>query len=305
MLTAPTTSRPAGWDTDNDGMPNAWEIAHGLNPNTASPDADFDNDGYINVVEYLNEAGAFPAPRAIALDRRRGRPLCAERQLGHVAAVAVRHGEREHRQGDRRRRRPARRQPEDRPGRSTAAEVEVTGGWLDVADARRRRRRPARAARARSASPAGRSPSAPRSNLNSTGTLVLGGGTLALNAAAPFNWNGGTLQTTVEPGHRPERDHRPRRRDARHDRQDRHLLRQPRRPRRLHQDRRRHGHAHRRQHLHRRHDRERRHARSEADAREQRREHHRRHAQGAGQRPDAARHTPSPATTRSSAGPAR
>ena len=64
VLTAPTTSRPAGWDTDGDGMPNAWETAHGLNPSVASP-GDFDNDGYSNVEEYVNDVGAFPAPRAI------------------------------------------------------------------------------------------------------------------------------------------------------------------------------------------------------------------------------------------------
>ena len=34
VLTAPTITRPAGWDTDNDGMPDAWEVAHGLNPNS-------------------------------------------------------------------------------------------------------------------------------------------------------------------------------------------------------------------------------------------------------------------------------
>src|SRR5688572_16753425 len=64
VLSAPMTTRAAGWDTDNDGMPNAWELSHGLNPNLASP-GDFDSDGYSNVEEYLNEAGATPAPRAI------------------------------------------------------------------------------------------------------------------------------------------------------------------------------------------------------------------------------------------------
>ena len=28
----PATTRPAGWDTDGDGMPDVWEVAHGLNP---------------------------------------------------------------------------------------------------------------------------------------------------------------------------------------------------------------------------------------------------------------------------------
>lgn len=69
LLAAPTTTRAAGWDSDNDGMPNAWELAHGLNPNSAADNKlDFDNDGYVNVVEYLNEAGEFPAPAPIVFN---------------------------------------------------------------------------------------------------------------------------------------------------------------------------------------------------------------------------------------------
>ena len=42
-------------DTDGDGMPDAWEIAHGLNPKDASDAAlDPDKDGYTNLEEYLN-----------------------------------------------------------------------------------------------------------------------------------------------------------------------------------------------------------------------------------------------------------
>jgi hypothetical protein len=63
---APMTSRAAGWDSDNDGMPDSWEIAHGLNPNSAADSKlDFDSDGYVNVVEYLNEVGEIPAPAPI------------------------------------------------------------------------------------------------------------------------------------------------------------------------------------------------------------------------------------------------
>jgi hypothetical protein len=42
-------------DTDNDGMPDAWEKAHGLNPNDAS-DAlkDCSGDGYTNIEKYIN-----------------------------------------------------------------------------------------------------------------------------------------------------------------------------------------------------------------------------------------------------------
>jgi hypothetical protein len=63
VINATQTNRVAGWDTDGDGMPNAWELAHGLNPNLATDfKLDSDNDGYINLQEYLDEVGAFPAP---------------------------------------------------------------------------------------------------------------------------------------------------------------------------------------------------------------------------------------------------
>ena len=57
--------RPAGFDTDQDGMPNTWEIAHGLDPSAASNNGDYDADGYTNIEEYLNELAAFPAPKPI------------------------------------------------------------------------------------------------------------------------------------------------------------------------------------------------------------------------------------------------
>ena len=66
---APATTRPTGWDTDNDGMPDVWEVAHGLNPNDPTDfKGDFDNDGYVNLQEYLDEIGAFPAPSAITFN---------------------------------------------------------------------------------------------------------------------------------------------------------------------------------------------------------------------------------------------
>jgi hypothetical protein len=75
---AAQTSHAAGWDTDSDGMPNYWELAHGLNP-SSSVDAvtysagnpsqhDFDLDGYTNLEEYLNDVGAFPAPAPIVFN---------------------------------------------------------------------------------------------------------------------------------------------------------------------------------------------------------------------------------------------
>jgi hypothetical protein len=65
---APFT-RAANWDTDKDGMPDGWEIAHGLNPNSASGtdgnNGDFDSDSYTNLEEYINEVGAWPAAGAV------------------------------------------------------------------------------------------------------------------------------------------------------------------------------------------------------------------------------------------------
>ncbi len=43
-------------DTDQDGMPDEWEISKGLNINDPSDrNGDLDNDGYLNLEEYLNE----------------------------------------------------------------------------------------------------------------------------------------------------------------------------------------------------------------------------------------------------------
>jgi pectate lyase len=55
-------NRPAGWDTDQDGIPDYWELEHGLNPTVTNNNADFDNDGYTDLEEYLNEIAAWPAP---------------------------------------------------------------------------------------------------------------------------------------------------------------------------------------------------------------------------------------------------
>lgn len=45
--TAPT-------DSDNDGMPDSWETANGINPAIADNNSDPDGDGYTNLEEYLN-----------------------------------------------------------------------------------------------------------------------------------------------------------------------------------------------------------------------------------------------------------
>ncbi|MDB4632272.1 hypothetical protein OAG35_00070 [bacterium] len=53
------SSKEAPMDSDHDGMPDAWEKAHGLMPNDASDGSkDRDGDGYTNVEEYLNALAA-------------------------------------------------------------------------------------------------------------------------------------------------------------------------------------------------------------------------------------------------------
>jgi len=63
-FSAPFT-RPANWDTDGDGLPDTWELAHGLNPNAPNNNGDFDTDGYTDLEEYLNEIAAWPVPGEI------------------------------------------------------------------------------------------------------------------------------------------------------------------------------------------------------------------------------------------------
>lgn len=50
------TAGTAATDSDNDGMPNAWETANGLNPNSASDavTASTTNPGYLNIEVYIN-----------------------------------------------------------------------------------------------------------------------------------------------------------------------------------------------------------------------------------------------------------
>jgi Bacterial TSP3 repeat len=49
------TGGTAATDTDGDGMPDAWETKHGLDPNNAADaTGDFDHTGYTNVEKYIN-----------------------------------------------------------------------------------------------------------------------------------------------------------------------------------------------------------------------------------------------------------
>ncbi|MEK7752650.1 MAG: pectate lyase [Acidobacteriota bacterium] len=57
-------------DSDRDGMPDAWEKAHALNPRDASDAAkDRDGDGYTNIEEYINELAKPLQPRVSATKR--------------------------------------------------------------------------------------------------------------------------------------------------------------------------------------------------------------------------------------------
>ena len=64
----PIEARAAGWDTDGDGMPNDWELMHGLSATVANNNNDFDADGYTDLEEYVNELGAFPSPAVLNFD---------------------------------------------------------------------------------------------------------------------------------------------------------------------------------------------------------------------------------------------
>jgi autotransporter-associated beta strand protein len=48
---------PAPLDTDQDGMPDAWEAQRGLNPNNAADRNHFNLFGYTRIEEYINELG--------------------------------------------------------------------------------------------------------------------------------------------------------------------------------------------------------------------------------------------------------
>jgi len=52
-ITVTTTASGGGVDTDGDGMPDAWESAHGLNPFVNDANLDKDGDGLSNLQEYL------------------------------------------------------------------------------------------------------------------------------------------------------------------------------------------------------------------------------------------------------------
>lgn len=56
LPTLPANTRQSGYDTDKDGMADAWEVANGLNPNDSSDgNQDRNDDGYTNLEDFLNQ----------------------------------------------------------------------------------------------------------------------------------------------------------------------------------------------------------------------------------------------------------
>jgi hypothetical protein len=53
-----SAKRPSGFDTDQDGMPDEWELANGLNPNSAADGKTYTLDSekrwYTNLEVYMN-----------------------------------------------------------------------------------------------------------------------------------------------------------------------------------------------------------------------------------------------------------
>jgi regulation of enolase protein 1 (concanavalin A-like superfamily) len=56
------SSRPAGFDSDNDGMPDSWEHDHALNKTSDDHNGNYDGTGYTNIEKYINSLldGAYP-----------------------------------------------------------------------------------------------------------------------------------------------------------------------------------------------------------------------------------------------------
>jgi len=70
LVGTPSVARPTGFDTDQDGMPDAWELEHELDPALADNNGDLDRDGYTNLEEYINELAAWPVTSATLMRRQ-------------------------------------------------------------------------------------------------------------------------------------------------------------------------------------------------------------------------------------------
>ena len=60
----PINTRPAGYDTDNDGIPNEYETAKGWNPNVANNNVIDTATGYTQLELFLNEVDSGEATEA-------------------------------------------------------------------------------------------------------------------------------------------------------------------------------------------------------------------------------------------------
>lgn len=54
VSSTPINTRPVNYDTDNDGMPDAWELSKGFDLNKMDHNDDLDGNGYTNLEEYIN-----------------------------------------------------------------------------------------------------------------------------------------------------------------------------------------------------------------------------------------------------------
>jgi hypothetical protein len=71
-------SADAAADYDGDGMPNAWEVDHGMDPmDAADADMDFDEDGYSNLTEFLNGTDPWQADAPLDILVNNGNPYTA------------------------------------------------------------------------------------------------------------------------------------------------------------------------------------------------------------------------------------
>ncbi|HEY0610914.1 MAG TPA: hypothetical protein VGD35_14690, partial [Chitinophaga sp.] len=57
-------------DTDRDGIPDQWELSHGLNPNNAADGKVINADGYTNLEKYINSLPNTGCPLMPELVRR-------------------------------------------------------------------------------------------------------------------------------------------------------------------------------------------------------------------------------------------
>lgn len=79
LVNTAQANRAVDWDSEpsvgygvGDGLPTYWELQHGLDPTIRDDAGDFDNDGYTNLEDYLNEIAAWPAPNAIEFNNANG-----------------------------------------------------------------------------------------------------------------------------------------------------------------------------------------------------------------------------------------